>query len=114
MNIYKIILRRDFNSVFILQTTTGDNCNKNNMGENGTVVSKKASFSESESQSGSVSTDAEERTGWDNQFEFFFSCVGYAVGLGNLWRFPYLTYRYGGGNWNFVLFFILLFFCMYF
>lgn len=37
------------------------------------------------------------RDQWGSRFGFIMATIGAAVGLGNLWRFPYMAYQNGGG-----------------
>ncbi|XP_033485254.1 sodium-dependent neutral amino acid transporter SLC6A17 [Epinephelus lanceolatus] len=52
--------------------------------------------------------DAEDgRPAWNNKLEYILAQVGFSVGLGNVWRFPYLCQKNGGGAYL-VPYFILL------
>lgn len=43
--------------------------------------------------------DAEDgRPAWNNKLEYILAQVGFSVGLGNVWRFPYLCQKNGGGK----------------
>jgi len=50
----------------------------------------------------SVSGSSEDRGEWGSSFGFIMAAAGSAVGLGNIWRFPYITGQNGGGAFVFV------------
>ena len=42
--------------------------------------------------------EAPARPQWGNKWEFILSHIGCCIGLGNVWRFPYVCYKNGGGQ----------------
>uniref|UniRef100_A0A8C4YMC2 Transporter n=1 Tax=Gopherus evgoodei TaxID=1825980 RepID=A0A8C4YMC2_9SAUR len=54
--------------------------------------------------------EMEPRGQWSNKMEFMLSMAGEIIGLGNVWRFPYLCYKNGGGAF-FIPYLIFLFTC---
>ncbi|KAJ4930371.1 hypothetical protein JOQ06_019375 [Pogonophryne albipinna] len=57
-----------------------------------------------------TSKDNEGRGNWRNKAEFFLTVMGAIIGPGNVWRFPYLCYRNGGGVF-FIPYFLFMFTC---
>ena len=53
-----------------------------------------------------MSHDHKQRSSFSGKLGFVLSAAGASVGLGNIWRFPYLAAKYGGGI--FLLIYILL------
>ena len=55
-----------------------------------------------------MSSSTQERSSWSGKWAFILAGAASAVGLGNMWRFPYLAAKYGGGT--FILTYLILVF----
>ncbi|XP_039974570.1 sodium- and chloride-dependent betaine transporter-like [Xiphias gladius] len=55
-----------------------------------------------------METKVEKREQWRKKREYILAAAGNVVGLGNVWRFPYLCYKNGGGAFLFPYFFFAL------
>ena len=53
---------------------------------------------EQETEENLLTYEKQERETWTNKTEYVLALVGNAVGIGNIWRFPYQCQKYGGGN----------------
>ena len=50
--------------------------------------------------------DNQNRGTWGSRFGYIMAAAGFSIGLGNIWRFPYLVGTMGGGA--FVLLYIVI------
>ena len=51
-------------------------------------------------KSKTIEGGSEKRELWGHKAEFILATIGLAVGLGNVWRFPYLCQKNGGGKFE--------------
>uniref|UniRef100_A0A3B1KDQ1 Transporter n=1 Tax=Astyanax mexicanus TaxID=7994 RepID=A0A3B1KDQ1_ASTMX len=82
-------------NVFNLFISKQDPC-ADSLNESSLALSAPAEDAAQQAEEGTV-TDEDERPAWSSKFLYILAQVGFSVGLGNVWRFPYLCQKNGGG-----------------
>lgn len=68
-------------------------------GSTANIINQSTSSVNAAGEAAGAAASEPKRGNWGSQVEFTLACIGYAVGLGNVWRFPHLVYRNGGGKY---------------
>ncbi|XP_061606562.1 sodium-dependent neutral amino acid transporter B(0)AT2 [Phyllopteryx taeniolatus] len=79
-----------------------------NGGEDGTWPTESRSQSQIALNSDANEANDGDRPAWDSKIQYVLAQVGFSVGLGNVWRFPYLCHQNGGGAFMLLYVFLLV------
>ena len=73
----------------------------------GSEANRSALASAGDTQASTTTGIPEGREGFSNRLGFLLISAGCAIGLGNIWRFPYITGEYGGAAFVLLIVFFL-------